>query len=307
MSFTVPGYTVYERLGTGARSTIWLVADQRNGRQLALKRVVRRATDDDKFINQAINDYDISSKLNHPYLRKSFELRRVRRLFQLKELHILMEYIEGRSLEEIGALGMHGLTGLFIHVAEGLDALHQSGYVHTDIKPNNILIGEHGEIKIIDFGQSCKIGHVKKRIQGTPDYIAPEQVERGIPLDQRTDIFNLGATLYWAITGQAYPTVLPSKRRRDGIDLVMPRQAKPPHELNPNVPLALSRLVMDCCQENPKGRPDSMSEVIRRLQVVQHVLDKNDATLVGPMAPDIQEENRVITTIPLPSSDDRVL
>ncbi len=304
MSFTVPGYTVYERLGTGARSTIWLVADQRNGRQYALKRVVRRATDDDRFINQALNDFDISCKLDHPYLRKSFELRRVRRLFQLKELHIFMEYVEGRSLEEIGALGIHGLTGIFIRVAEGLDALHQHGYVHTDIKPNNILIGERGEVKIIDFGQSCPIGHVKGRIQGTPDYIAPEQVERGIPLDQRTDIFNLGATLYWAITGQAYPTVLPSKRRREGIDLLMPRQALPPHELNPNVPPALSRLVMDCCQENPKNRPATMSEVIRRLQVVQHVLDKNDATLVGPMPSDEKEKNAVKTTVPLPSSDD---
>lgn len=307
MSFTVPGYTVYERLGTGARSTIWLVVDQHNGRQLALKRVVRRATDDDRFINQAINDYEISCKLNHPCLRRSFELRRVRRLFQLKELHILMEYVEGRSLEEIGALGIHGLTGIFVRVAEGLDALHQSGYVHTDMKPNNILIGARGEVKIIDFGQSCPIGHVKGRIQGTPDYIAPEQVERGIPLDQRTDVFNLGATLYWAITGQAYPTVLPSKRRREGIDLLMPRQAQPPHELNPNVPPAMSRLVMDCCQENPKNRPANMSEVIRRLQVVQHVLDKNDATLVGPMASDQNTKNVIKTMIPSPSSDDRVV
>ncbi len=307
MSFTVPGYTVYERLGTGARSTIWLVADQRNGRQFALKRVVRRATDDDRFINQAVNDYEISCKLDHPCLRRSFELRRVRRLFQLKELHILMEYVEGRSLEEIGALGIHGLTGIFIHVAEGLDALHQSGYVHTDMKPNNILIGERGEVKIIDFGQSCPIGHVKGRIQGTPDYIAPEQVERGIPLDQRTDVFNLGATLYWAITGQAYPTVLPSKRRREGIDLLLPRQAQPPHELNPNVPPAMSRLVMDCCQEHPRNRPANMGEVIRRLQVVQHVLDKNDATLVGPMASDEKQENVIKTTIPSPSSDDSVV
>lgn len=306
MSLTVPGYTVYERLGTGARSTIWLVADQRNGRQFALKRVVRRATDDDRFINQALNDYEISSKLNHPCLRKSFDLRRVRRLFQLKELHIIMEYVEGRSLEEIGALGIHGLTGIFINVAEGLDALHQSGYVHTDIKPNNVLIGERGEVKIIDFGQSCPIGHVKGRIQGTPDYIAPEQVERGMPLDHRTDIFNLGATLYWAITGQAYPTVLPSKRRRNGIDLLINRQARPPHELNPNVPPALSRLVMDCCQENPKDRPGTMSEVIRRLQVVQHVLDKNDATLIGPIAPDSKTQDTITTTVPLPSSDDRV-
>jgi len=282
VSFTVPGYTIYERIGTGARSTIWLVADRQTGEQFALKRVIRRATDDDRYLVQAQNDFTVSSQLNHPYLRRSLEMRRIRRLFQLKELHIRMEYVDGRTLEEIGPLGTHGLLGVFARVAHGLHALHQLGYVHADMKPNNILIGNDGEVKVIDYGQSCPIGHVKGRIQGTPDYIAPEQVERRVPLDQRTDVFNLGATLYWAITGQAYPTVMPSKKRRSGIDLVGPREAPPPEVLNPNVPAALSRLVMDCCKANPNERPADMVEVIRRLELAQHILDKNQATLTGP-------------------------
>lgn len=304
MSFTVPGYTVYERLGTGARSTIWLVTNQQTGEQIALKRVVRRATDDDRFLNQAVNDYEISSKLDCPYLRKSFDIRRIRKIFSLKELHVFMEYVEGRTLEEIGPLGIHGLTGIFIRVAEGLDALHQSGYIHTDIKPNNLIIGEHGEVKIIDFGQSCPIGHVKGRIQGTPDYIAPEQVEKGIPLDQRTDIFNLGATLYWSITGQYFPTVMPSRKRATGIDLAGPRLPVPPEELNPNVPAALSKLVMDCCQSSPKERPSAMREVIRRLEVVQHILDKNDATLVGPVTGNRKNKDSLKTVSDSQNSDD---
>jgi len=284
MSFTVLGYTVYERLGTGARSTIWLVADRRTGQQFSLKRVVRRATDDDRFISQALNDYDISSKFDHPHLRRSLHLKRIRKLLQLRELRILMEYVDGRSLEEIGPLGTHGLLGVFMKVASGLNALHRMGYVHADMKPNNILVGADGEVKIIDFGQSCPIGHVKDRIQGTPDYIAPEQVERGIPLDQRTDVFNLGATLYWAVTGKAFPTVMPSKKCLTGIDLAGPRVAPPPpHEVNPNVPAALSRLVMDCCRTNPKDRPKDMTEVLHRLEVTQHILDKNDASLTGPI------------------------
>lgn len=298
MSFTVPGYTVYERLGTGARSTIWLVADKRTGEQFALKRVVRRATDDHRFIRQALTDFDVSSKVEHPVLRKSFELRRVRKLFQLKELHILMEYVDGRTLEEVGALGMHGLIKVFMRVCEGLDALHQSGYVHTDIKPNNIMIEKSGQVRIIDFGQSCPKNHVKGRIQGTPDYIAPEQVERGIPLTERTDVFNLGATLYWAVTGKAYPTVMPSRKRASGIDLVGPREAPPPHELNPNVPTALSRLVMDCCEEHPKDRPADMREVLYRLEVTQHILDKNNATLTGPVVRRSGDAVREVTASP---------
>ena len=283
MSFTVPGYVVHERLGTGARSSIWLVLNQQTNEQFALKRILRRATDDNRYIIQAQNEFEVSAKLDHPNLRRSFEMRRIRKFFQVKELHVLMEYVDGRTLEEIGPLGTHGLVGIFIRVARGLDALHQLGYVHTDIKPNNIIVGGENQVKIIDFGQSCPIGHVKGRIQGTPDYIAPEQVGRGVPLDQRTDVFNLGATLYWAITGQAFPTVMPSKKRKTGIDLVGPRDATLPHELNPNVPASLSRLVMDCCKTNPKDRPADMRELLHRLDVTQHILDKNDATLTGPV------------------------
>jgi len=294
VSFKVHGYTIYERLGTGARSTIWLVVNQRTGEQFALKRVVRRPSDDDRFINQALNDFSVASRVNHPVLRRGFELWRVRRLLKVKELHILMELVQGRTLEEIGALGTDGMLRLFIQVAQGLDALHQFNYVHTDIKPNNIMVTENEEVKVIDFGQSCPIGHVKGRIQGTPDYIAPEQVEKGIPLTQRTDVFNLGATLYWAITGRAYPTVMPSKKRRSGIDLVGPREAPPPEKLNPNVPTALSRLVMDCCQQNPKDRPAEMQEVVRRLEVTQHILEKNGVTLRG--APGSQAQGSVSTS-----------
>lgn len=288
MPLSIPGYTVYERLGVGARSTIWLVVDQATGEQFALKRVVRRSNDDNKFVTQAVNDYKVSSQVRHPVLRRSFEMWRVRRLLQLREVHILMELVHGRTLEQIGPKGaLAGLLQTFIHVAEGLDALHQQGFVHADMKPNNILITETGDVKVIDFGQACPLGHVKKRIQGTPDYIAPEQVEKGVPLTQRTDVFNLGATLYWAVTGRNYPTVMPSNKRWGSIGLVGPREAPPPDELNPAVPTALSRLIMDCCKENPKDRPGEMQEIIRRLEVSQLILAKaSSAPLNGAGAPE---------------------
>jgi serine/threonine-protein kinase len=281
VALAVPGYTVYERLGLGARSTIWLVVSQTTGEQFALKRVLRRTSEDDKYIKQAINGFEVSSRVHHPVLRRSYEMWRVRRFLVLREVRILMEYVPGRTLEELRPQRLDTLLRVFTRVAEGLDALHQQNYVHTDIKPNNIMITESEDVKVIDFGQSCPIGHVKGRIQGTPDYIAPEQVEKGVPMTQRTDVFNLGATLYWAVTGRAYPTVMPSRKRRGGIDLVGPREAPPPEEVNPNVSAALSRLIMDCCRQNPKDRPADMQEVIRRLEVAQHILVKNGTTLVG--------------------------
>ena len=283
MSFTVPGYTVYERVGIGARSTIWLVGHRDTGEQRILKRVLKRSADDDRFLAQAENEHTISSQFEHPYLRRTFEIRRIRRMLKIRELHLIMEYFDGRTLEDIGPLGKSGLTGIFIKVAQGIQALHEKEIVHADLKPNNILINEAGMVKIIDFGQSCPVGHVKGRIQGTPGYIAPEQVERGMPLDKTTDVYNFGATLYWAITGQPYPTVMPQKKRTVGIELAGPRTAPPAHDLNPNVPIALSRLVSDCCKTNPRERPSDFSEVLRRLSVTQELLDKNDGTLTGPV------------------------
>lgn len=280
MSLDVPGYTVLERIGTGARSSIWQVADLRTGKVYALKRIRRRLADDERFLEQAVNEYNISVKFEHPVLRKSYEIRRIRKFFQLRELHVLMEFFDGKTLQQLGPKGIDGTIGIFLKVAEGLDAMHDMGYVHADMKPNNILIGNDGQVKVIDFGQSCPVGHIKERIQGTPDYIAPEQVRR-LPLDQRTDVFNLGATLYWILTDKPYPTMMPSPKRRTGIDIAGPREAQPPHEVNENVPLALSRLVMDCCQSNVKERPENMREVIRRLEVVQHVMDRNGATVSG--------------------------
>lgn len=90
--------------------------------------------------------------------------------------------------------------------------LHAVGYVHADMKPNNIVMTVTGDIRIIDLGQACKIGTIKERIQGTPDYIAPEQVHRR-EITPKTDIYNLGATMYWVLTQHHIPTAIPKGSR----------------------------------------------------------------------------------------------
>src|SRR5262249_50737358 len=159
----------------------------------------------------------------------------------------------------------------FMKVAEGLQALHAAGFVHADMKKNNVLLTPGGGVKIIDFGQSCRIGQVKERIQGTPDYIAPEQVKRG-KIDQRTDVFNFGATMHWVITGRAFTTLISTAQTGEKkIALDARRSNRPPTELNPHAPLALSNLVMECCDNDPEARPRDMRDVISRLEIVQHL------------------------------------
>jgi len=267
----VSGYNVIKKLGDGARSQVFQVVRPSTGEVFALKRVVRESHEDTRFLEQAIAEHRISSQLSHVYLRKAFELKRMRRLFKLSEVHVVMEFVEGVSLDKCRPDDIAKTVDLFLKIADGLHYMHEHGFLHTDLKPNNLLLQYGSQIKIIDFGQSCEIGTKKPRIQGTPDYIAPEQVERRT-LTQQTDVFNLGATLYWTLTGAAYPTVISKKRRRQ--DVRQPSAVPTPQEINADIPSVLSRLVMECCRYERHRRPSDMRDVIGRLEIAHHVLTK---------------------------------
>jgi serine/threonine-protein kinase len=269
----VSGYNIIRKLGEGARSQVYQVVEPSTGKTYTLKRVVRESHEDRRYLDQAIIGYEVAGRLNHPYLQKALALKKIRRFFRLVEVHVLLEYVDGLSLDKRPPERIDETVDLFLRVAEGLDAMHQVNYLHTDIKPNNLLIPVTGGVKIIDFGQSCPIGFRKARIQGTPDYIAPEQVQRR-HLSRQTDVFNLGATLYWALTGQTYPTIITKRGRRRDPAAPLKKPVPAPQDLNPEIPSALSRLVMESCADDPGRRPRDMKEVISRLEMVHHVLVK---------------------------------
>jgi serine/threonine protein kinase len=261
------GFTIIKKLGTGARSTIFLALDEENGSTVALKRSIYEKPEDGRIFEQITNEYKVSRIVQHPYLRKCNKLIKIRKMLKVKELLLSMEMFEGETLEKFKSLSLGDVLLVFRMIADGLNAMHQQGYIHCDIKPNNILINESGAIRIIDLGQGCKIGTIKPRIQGTPDYIAPEQVKRK-HLDQRTDVFNLGATMYWALTGKNVLTLIPQSN--DISATLGQRNFPAPHQLHRRIPLGVSKLVTDCVKEEPEKRPSSMAEVISRLDLLIH-------------------------------------
>jgi len=263
----VGGYNIIRRIGSGARSTIYLAREKESERVVALKRVVYEQPQDYRVFEQVETEFRVAQLIDHPYIRKCFELKRIRRFFKVRELLLTMEYFDGQSLEEGPTLSLVDVLLVFRMVGSALNAMHQQGYVHCDIKPNNILLSKSGSIKIIDLGQSCRIGTTKPRIQGTPDYIAPEQVRRK-PLGPKTDIFNLGATMYWALTGKNVPTLIP--KRKNGLGLVIPQNCPAPHEIRSKVPIGVSKLIMDCIKDNPEDRPRNMMAVVSRLDLIIH-------------------------------------
>ncbi len=270
--YQICGFDIIDTLGHGANSTIYAVKDPQ-GQIYALKRVVKRDASDQRFLEQARNEHEVANKLQHPALRRSHRMIRHRKIIRTKELLILMELVDGLTLEEAALRDLVVICQLCQKVTVGLGAMHEAGYVHADIKPNNILVTDDHQIKIIDFGQSCPIGTVKARIQGTPDYIAPEQVHRR-EIMPTTDVFNLGATLYWLLTDKHVPTVI----ARGPNDLVpVNPDCPPPHEINPEVPPALSSLVMSCVKSQVEERPATMQQVHDRLELAIHQLNNRRA------------------------------
>ncbi|HUS73718.1 MAG TPA: serine/threonine-protein kinase [Sedimentisphaerales bacterium] len=265
----VGGFVIKKRIGTGARSTIYLATDQQDNTDVALKRIIFERPEDSRVFEQTENEYKTAQRINHPYVRKCYKLKKIRTMLKVNEMLLSMEFFDGKSLEAVPTLSLVDVLLVFRMVASGLNAMHQQGFIHCDIKPNNILMSKVGSIKIIDLGQSCKNGTTKRRIQGTPAYIAPEQVRRK-PLGPRTDIYNLGATMYWALTGKNVPTLIPQKNRVIGI--VIPRSCPAPHELKKRIPIGTSRLVMECIKDNPAQRPPNMMTVISRLDLMIHSL-----------------------------------
>jgi len=275
----VPGYQVIRYLGSGARSTIWHVRDCRTDESFAIKRVVRRQNGDEKFLEQAVNEHKIGSQLDHEGIRHIYQIRRLKKWLTLREIHLMMEFCEGQTVQETRPSDVQEVLRIFGCVAEALAYMNAKGFVHADMKPNNILVAPDGKVKIIDLGQSCPLGTVKERIQGTPDFIAPEQVYRR-PLDSRTDVFNFGAALYWTLTGKAITTVLPKK---ENVTMLSDLSVRPPDQLNPMVPPALSKVVIDCVEVHPTNRPSTMGEVAKRLGMISATLKR------APQPPDILE------------------
>lgn len=276
----IAGYDVVSTLGEGAHSTIYAVRDSKN-QVMVLKRVIKEGPSQQRFIDQALAEHEVASKIDHPRVRKSIKVIKQRNVIRVSEVLVLMEMVDGLTLEQHRPTDMLLICQIFYQAAEALQAMHKAGYVHADIKPNNIMLVEGEGVKLIDFGQSCKSGTIKQRIQGTPDYIAPEQVKRQA-ITERTDIYNLGATFYWLLTGQHLPSLIPKKHKgasRDGDEM---RTGDPPIDVNPEISPALSSLVMDCVERNPFDRPANMELVMDRLEIAAAQVRRQRETNADP-------------------------
>jgi eukaryotic-like serine/threonine-protein kinase len=293
---TIEGYRVLSELGRGAASIIYLVQDTKTKEVWALKHVEKENVKDQRFLDQAEAECDIAAQLDHPGLRKIVRLIKVKRAFlSVKELYLVMELVDGVSLDRTPPTTFVSAVHIFQQVADALAHMHDRGFVHADMKPNNVVVSDKGVARIIDLGQSCRIGTVKERIQGTPDYIAPEQVHRRA-ITPKTDIYNLGATMYWVLTRRHIPTAIAKGDALvTNLEDHLIEKPVPAAEINPRIPPKLSELVMQCVEVDPEKRPADMHFVADRLNLIYSILraegerrgGENDRTpptgLTGPV------------------------
>lgn len=254
-------YRVVSTLGTGAGSTILQIADRsRGGKRFALKVVNHQGPDDDAYIAQAQTEFEAAKKLNHPVIAEIYDCKVTKNLlFKVKKVELLMEFVEGKTLDEIDSPEIGQLVLIFYNVASALAHMHRRGVYHGDLKPSNIMLAKTGEVKLIDFGTAWLRGQTKNRIQGTPQYIAPETVNEKV-VDEKTDLYNFGATMYRMFTGR-YANTATGPRPGDSKS-----KTPPPSQLNSTVPSALSDLILQCLEFSPDRRPDGMHAIVTKLE-----------------------------------------
>jgi serine/threonine-protein kinase len=258
------GYDIISEIGQGAASRIYAVTDQKSGQVYALKHVVRKVEKEQRYIEQVQNEFETSRAVSHPVLRKVYDLKTVKKFFgPIVEVALIMELIDGVPYDERPLSSVKSVLDGFMKVADALWEVNKAGYVHCDTKPGNILITSSNEIRLIDLGQACKIGATKERVQGTPSFIAPEQA-RCKPLTEQTDVYNFGATLYWALTGRRVPTLLTVEKSERRI--IKEQDFPTPMQLNEQISPSLSELVMHCVRLRPYERVNGMGSVLMRME-----------------------------------------
>jgi serine/threonine protein kinase len=271
--FRIGKHRILATLGKGAHSTIHHIRRSEDARQYALKVVSLDKAEHQKFLEQARHEFRVGQMFDHPNLLKVYALETESDwLLRVRKALLLLEYVNGKPLDEIPCLTLAQRLQVLLAVSAGLVHMHKKGVCHGDMKPNNVMVSRTGEVKVIDYGLAWIKGQPKGRIQGTPEYMAPETFDKGV-VNERTDIYNFGATMYRVVSGGLPPGVFAEGSNLPIDSETFAQLLKPVNEANPKAPKPLCELIHRCISFDPAKRPERMS-------MVQGVLDRLVEALV---------------------------
>jgi serine/threonine protein kinase/tetratricopeptide (TPR) repeat protein len=272
-------FELIEELGAGGMGIVYRAFDKEIGEEIALKVLHPDIALDQKTVERFRNEIKLARKITHKNVCRMHELHQ-----DGKQLFITMEYVPGQDLKEIiketDALTTGRAISVAKQVAEGLAEAHDLGVIHRDFKPQNIMVNKEGNAKIMDFGiaRSLRTAGMTAEgmIIGTPEYMAPEQVE-GQEVDQRTDIYALGAILFEMVTGRVpfegdSPLSIAYKHKNE-----IPA---PPRKLNTQVPEPLNSLILRCLDKEKENRYQNADDVLADLVRIEEGLPISERVIL---------------------------
>ncbi len=258
-------YQILAPLGRGGMGAVYLARNKNAGELqpalVALKVLPpRRAREEERTLARFRREIEMNRIVSHPHLTRTFAAGEIDGVY-----YIAMEYIRGHSLSQLvkaeGPLSVERAARLFAEVAEGIARAHEKGLIHRDLKPSNIMVTPNGHAKILDLGLAFLVDEelpADKQIVGgqgyvlgTMDYIAPEQVDDPTRVDARADLYALGCSLYFAVTGQP---PFPGGTSKAKMQKQRTAYAEPIPDLNPTVPIEFARIVEKLMEKSPARR-----------------------------------------------------
>ena len=268
--FKLGKYKLLRHIGSGGMSAVYLAEHTMLKRQRAIKVLPKKRVNDSSYLARFHLEAQATASLDHPNIVRAYDVDN-----DGDQHYLVMEYIEGKDLQTIvkqeGPLPLELACNYMAQAAEGFTYAHENNLIHRDVKPANLLVDEKGVVKILDLGlalysdeenASLTVAH-NENVLGTADYLSPEQAVNSHKVDSRTDIYSLGCTLYFLLTGHPpFPEGTLAQR-------IAKHQTQMPEDIRkdrPECPRDLVDICIKMMQKKPERRYQSMREVADALE-----------------------------------------
>ncbi|MER6623065.1 Stk1 family PASTA domain-containing Ser/Thr kinase [Streptomyces sp. NPDC000931] len=293
-------YRVEARIAVGGMATVYRAVDTRLDRILALKVMHPSLAADGSFVERFIREAKSVARLAHPNVVQVFDQGT-----DGAYVYLAMEYIAGCTLRDVlrerGALQPRAALDILEPVLAALGAAHRAGFVHRDMKPENVLIGDDGRVKVADFGLVRAVDSVTNTtgtVLGTVSYLAPEQIENGVA-DPRVDVYACGILLYEMLTGEKphdgdSPAIVLYKHLHDDVPA--------PSAAVPGMAYELDELVASATARNPEVRPHDAVALLAQARAGRGRLTDEQLDAVPPQALTSEHDNAEDRTSVIPRS-----
>jgi serine/threonine-protein kinase len=263
-------FYLQELINRGGVNDIWVATDQ-EGKNYALRRMRNKSIFNFADRKRFWHGCEVLSKIHHnENIINYLEHGKIE-----GAPYLLMDYVEGSNLKLLLARAdevlAENVAQIILDCASGLEQVHDSGYIHLDFKPENILVTRNAGVRLVDFDLARKKPAEPKKMPGknpgTPAYMAPEHLQ-GLAIDQRADIFAFGVTAYEVLTTEKpFPGDTPDEILRKQLN----DECAAPRALNPDIPPAVEKIIMKCLKRNMEDRYGDMSFVLHELQQALYV------------------------------------